>query len=101
MNILSGGYRLHAFAASQWVGLVRKCAGMLPNRTPPDELITLLEQFVIERENMEYEGLSDDVPEYGELEPFKKEWPSCIRFCVVRRNSASSTWVTGALMKVC
>jgi hypothetical protein len=75
VNILSGGYRLHAFATSQWVGLVRKCAGMLRNRTPPDELITLLEHFITERENMGYTGLSDHALEYGELEPFKEKWP--------------------------
>jgi hypothetical protein len=75
VNILSGGYRLHAFATSQWVGLVRKCAGMLRNRTPPDELVTSLEHFITERENMGYKGLSDHTPEYGELEPFKGKWP--------------------------
>jgi hypothetical protein len=74
-NIFSGGYRLHAFAASQWVGLVRKCAGMLRNRTPPDELITLLEHFITERENMEYKGLNEHALEYVELEPFKERWP--------------------------
>ena len=75
-NIISGGYRLHAYAASQWVGLVRKCAGMHRNRTPPDELIALLEIFISERENMGYKGSSECTPEYGELELFKKEWPN-------------------------
>jgi hypothetical protein len=74
VNILSGGYRLHAFATSQWVGLVRKCAGMLRNRTPSEELITSLEHFITERENMGYKGLSDHTPEYGELKLFKGKW---------------------------
>jgi hypothetical protein len=74
-NIISGGYRLHAFAASQWVELVRKCAGMLGNKNPPDELITLLEHFITERKNMWYEGLDEHAPECGELETFKREWP--------------------------
>ena len=74
-NILSGGYRLHTFATSQWVGLVRKCTGMLRGRTPPDELIASLEHFITERENMGYKGLSDHTPEYGELESFKEKWP--------------------------
>jgi hypothetical protein len=75
VNILSGGYRLHAFAASQWVGLVRQCAGMLRNLTPPDELITLLEHFTTERENMGYKSLRDHAPEDGGFKPFKEKWP--------------------------
>lgn len=75
-NILSGGYRLHAFAASRWVGLVRNFAGMLHNQTPPDELITSLEQFITERENMEYINPSNSTPGCGEFEPFKQKWPN-------------------------
>src|SRR5207248_11256396 len=66
-NILSGGYRLHSLAATQWAEFVRVCAIMLRNQSPPHELITLLECFIIERGNTEYEGPNKDVPEPGEL----------------------------------
>jgi hypothetical protein len=74
-NILSGGYRLHGLAASQWAEFVTVCATMLRNQTPPNGLITLLECFIIERENIEYEGPDNDVPKPGELNLFKKDWP--------------------------
>jgi hypothetical protein len=74
-NILSGGYCLYGLAASQWAEFVRECAIMLRNQTPPNELITLLECFIIERENIEYEGPNKDVPEPGGLNLFKRGWP--------------------------
>ncbi|KAH0562186.1 hypothetical protein GP486_003120 [Trichoglossum hirsutum] len=48
---------------------------MLRNRTPPEELITLLEHFIAERENMEYKGLSEQVLGYDELKIFETKWP--------------------------
>jgi hypothetical protein len=75
-NILSGGYSLHGFATSQWAGLVKGCLVMLQNQTLPNELTILLECLITEQENIDYEGLDKDVPEPGELNLFKRNWPN-------------------------
>jgi hypothetical protein len=74
-QILSGGYRLHTFAASQWVALLRSCARMLRDQPPPDELISLLEHFVTERENMGYTNPSENIAEDPDFKSLKQRSP--------------------------
>ncbi|KAL2004976.1 hypothetical protein VTN00DRAFT_2826 [Thermoascus crustaceus] len=75
-NILSGQYCLHWFAISQWKEAVRRCAGMLRNGSPPDEVIGDLERFISKRENIS-SGNPGEGLKCEELEGFKHRWPGC------------------------
>jgi hypothetical protein len=73
-NLLSGAYRLYNFATSLWAGLTKECARNLQMKALPEELIVLLERFIDERRNDEYDGPSEKMPKPCELIPFKG-WP--------------------------
>jgi hypothetical protein len=74
-NVLSGAYRLHGFATSQWVGLVTQYAMLYEKQTPPDELVKQLDSVITERKNFEFEGQFEDNSNLTDLDLFKKRWP--------------------------
>lgn len=76
-NILSGSYRLHWFAASQWIVLVQNCAKLLGNRSPPESLLRALSRFAYECENGNYEAIEDfDSQQSDEFKIFRESAPN-------------------------
>jgi hypothetical protein len=55
-NILSGIYRLHWFATTQWIVLLQKCEKLLGSFDLPESLLIALKHFVYECENGNFEG---------------------------------------------
>lgn len=55
-NILSGIYRLHWFATTQWVVLLQECEKLLGSSDLPESLLVALKHFVHECENGNFEG---------------------------------------------
>lgn len=76
-NILSGSYRLHWFAATQWIVLVQNCAKLLGTRSPPDDLLRALSRFVDECENGNYEITAHfDSQQNDEFQIFRDSAPN-------------------------
>lgn len=76
-NILSGSYRLHWFAATQWVVLVQNCAKLLRNGSPPDDLLRALSRFAHECENGNYETIMElDSQQSDEFQIFRDSAPN-------------------------
>lgn len=76
-NILSGAYRLHWFAASQWIEIVRRCASLLRNQPLPENMIQALDRLVCQCENGNYEDIAEfDSPRNDEFEVFKERGPN-------------------------
>lgn len=93
-KILSGQYCLHWFAISQWIEAVRRCAGMLRNGSPPDELIGALERFISKRENISNGNPGEKGLKCEELEGFKHRWPGL--YDMLRRAVRFSRLDTGS-----
>ena len=55
-NILSGIYRLHWFATTQWVVLLQECEKLLGSFDLPESLLVALKHFVHECENGNFEA---------------------------------------------
>lgn len=55
-NILSGLYRLHWFATTQWIVLLQECERLLGSCDFPESLNLALKQFVRECVNGNFEG---------------------------------------------
>jgi hypothetical protein len=79
-NILSGSYRLHWFAVTQWLGLIQRCASLLCNRSIPGDLIFALNRFVYECGNGNYDAREDlDSQQNDEFQIFKENAPDTHR----------------------
>lgn len=74
-NVLSGAYRLHGFATSQWVGLVTQYAMLSEKQILPDELVKQLDSVITERKNFEFEGQIKDNSKPRDLDIFERKWP--------------------------
>lgn len=75
-NILSGSYRLHWFAATQWIVLVQNCAKLLGTRSPTDDLLRALSHFAHECENGNYETIAHfDSQQSDEFQTFRDSAP--------------------------
>lgn len=55
-NTLSGIYRLHWFATTQWIVLLQECEKLLGNSDLPESLLLALKHFVHECENGNFEA---------------------------------------------
>lgn len=76
-NILSGSYRLHWFAATQWIVLVQNCAKLLSDRSAPDDLLRAISHFANERENGNYEITAHfDSEQSDEFQIFRDSTPN-------------------------
>ncbi|KAF2792115.1 NACHT domain protein [Melanomma pulvis-pyrius CBS 109.77] len=73
-NILSGAYRLHDFATTMWLELIERFVCSDSVHILPDELISLLEILMHERNNRQYNGGTEQ-PTQWKLESFKQCWP--------------------------
>jgi hypothetical protein len=88
-SILSGSYRLHWFATTQWIEVVRRYSILLCNQSPPATLITALNAFSEECENgttdatADLESLkSDDFEVFKNAEPaIHKLLHQALQFC--------------------
>lgn len=80
-NLLSGAYRLHWFASTQWVEILRHCAISLHDRAPPDDLITTLKTFGERRENTTFQDSSSSYGDWSSdhFEAFKGKHPEIYR----------------------
>ncbi|KAH0566067.1 hypothetical protein GP486_000532 [Trichoglossum hirsutum] len=94
-HTISGSYRFHDFATSQWLKLVTDLTE-LSRQMPSDDLVNLLDNFMSIRENADFED-ADDVtvdPRYHRL--FSKTWPTLHKkFCQVlkfQRQRDQSDW---------
>ncbi|KAH7359598.1 NACHT domain protein [Pyrenochaeta sp. MPI-SDFR-AT-0127] len=70
-NILSGVYRLHNFATTTWLDLLKKYISFDHSAGVPDELVSILETLTTERHNCQYNG-SEEPSSPRSLEAFKK-----------------------------
>lgn len=80
-NLLSGAYRLHWFAPTQWVEILRHCAISLHDRAPPDDLITTLKTFGERRENTTFQDSSCSYGDWSSdhFEAFRGKHPEIYR----------------------
>lgn len=76
-NIISGGYRLHEYAVTMWLELVKRYVGLNGSKTLPSVLIQALEGLAADRSNNEFESSTDLADQFHEpnLENFKDQWP--------------------------
>ncbi|KAJ5175558.1 NACHT nucleoside triphosphatase [Penicillium canariense] len=58
-NILTGLYRLHWFATTQWIVLLQECERLLGSCDLPEPLLLALKHFAHECENGNFEGTVD------------------------------------------
>ncbi|PYH38327.1 uncharacterized protein BO87DRAFT_351111 [Aspergillus neoniger CBS 115656] len=70
-NIITGAYCLHWFATFQLLEILNRSLELLDGRPPPAKLIDLLERFIEERENLDFEGGSSSVTKNATFEPLK------------------------------
>jgi hypothetical protein len=70
-NILSGAYRLHNFATTQWIELVKRYARLSGSQPLSNELTSLLGLLVSERESLEFNNEAELVnqPDLSRLKP--------------------------------
>lgn len=68
-NVLSGLYRLHWFATTQWIVLLQECESLLGSRDFPESLVLALKHFAHECENGNFEGAVDltNQPDFSAL----------------------------------
>jgi hypothetical protein len=79
-HILSGSYRLHWFAATQWLGLIQRCAILLCNRSVPGDLMVALNHFIYECENGNYDAIASfNSDQNDEFQIFKENSPDIHR----------------------
>lgn len=77
-NIVSGYYRLHSYAETMWLELVKRYVSLNGSKPLSSELIRALEYLVTHRSNSEFEESTEltDQSYQPELGKFKNEWPS-------------------------
>jgi hypothetical protein len=72
-NILSGRYRLHWFATSQWITLIRRCVDECNDLSAYPALLALLTRLALELTNYRFKyqiGLKDEA-----FRAIESDWP--------------------------
>jgi hypothetical protein len=97
-NIISGDYRLHTFAVTMWLELVKRYVSLNGSKHMSTELIRALECLAAERSSSDFGGSTELAGQshQPELEKFKYQWPKLhTMLCQVaqfRRRCSSSEY---------
>jgi hypothetical protein len=76
-NIISGDYRLHNYAVTMWLELVKRYVSLNGSKPLSTELIRALECLTTERSSSEFGGSTELAGQshQPDLEIFKHQWP--------------------------
>jgi hypothetical protein len=93
-NVVAGIYRLHWFATSQWITLVRRCVEKSKDLSAFPDLLKLLTRMALELKNSSFQGRVDPKDRvFRTLDPDRPEISQLIRGILqFRRDDKQPDW---------
>ncbi len=92
---MAGIYRLHWFAISQWITLVRRCVEKSKDLSAYPDLLELLIRLVFELRNHSFSGQEVDLND-GDFRTMTQNWPEISQFIrgilQFRQDDKQSDW---------
>jgi hypothetical protein len=104
-NVLAGRYRLHWFAASQWITLTKHCVEQSNDLSAYPDLLVQLKLLQLELRNYSFEG-QIDLKDVG-FQSIQSKWPEISQFINgvlqfrQRKGQVDSNYTNGALIALC